>query len=159
VNGPIAPISLTGPPAIAALLALWWYYARLNRGDVPPSRRKIRQVSIVIMVLEIPLLLVGTSFLDYRTDQERFVWVWLAAIVLLVLVMWIMVVDAVNSMILGRRKRREIRLKLMQNLQRAETEFRQRRLKRGDETEAGAAMRGGDEKEKDAESHSDDERL
>lgn len=126
MNGPIAPISITGPPAIAALLILWWYYNRLNRSDVPRSRRKIRQVSVVILVLMIPLLLIGTSFTDYRLDQERFVWVWLAAIVMLLLVVWLMVVDGINSLIITRRVRLEARDRLRRDLQRAEREFRRR---------------------------------
>ncbi len=126
MTNPIAPISLTGPPAILALLALWWYYNRLNRSDVPRSRRKIRQVSIVVMVVEIALLLVGTSLTDHRLQQERFVWVWLAAIVLLVVVMAIMIVDALNSMLISRRTRREVHQRLMSSLRRAEEEFRHR---------------------------------
>ncbi len=126
MNGPIAPISITGPPAIIALLILWWYYNRLNRADIAPSRRKIRQVSVVLMVLEVPLLLVGTSLTDHRQDQEQFVWIWLAAIVLLVLVMWMMLLDALNSLLLNRRDRQAWRTQVIVNLKQAQEELRHR---------------------------------
>jgi hypothetical protein len=137
VNGPIAPISITGPPAIIALLFLWWYYNRLNRADIAPSRRKIRQVSVVLMVLEVPLLLVGTSLADHRLDQEQFVWVWLAAIVLLVLIMWMMLLDALNSLLLSRRDRQAWRTQVIANLKQAQEELRHRSAQ-SDESEEDA---------------------
>jgi len=103
MNNAIAPITITGPVAIAALLLLWWYYSRLNRPSVPRSQRKLRQASIVVMVTGIPLLLVGTSYLDYRHQQEEFVAVWLSVIVLLLVVVTLVILDTVNSMRLNRK--------------------------------------------------------
>jgi undecaprenyl pyrophosphate phosphatase UppP len=120
-SGPIAPILITGPVAIAALLVLWWYYLRLNQPDIPSSRRKLRQSSIAVMVAGIPALLIGLSFTDYRRQTEQFAIAWIGVILLLMVLLAFVMADALNTARLHRQARRRIQQAALADLEASRT--------------------------------------
>lgn len=68
------------------------------------------------MVIATPLVLLGVSYLDHRRDPEQFVVVWLGIILLLLLLIWLVLLDTLNSMIVSRRERGILREKTVQTL-------------------------------------------
>ncbi|MDA0975099.1 MAG: hypothetical protein O2927_03945, partial [Planctomycetota bacterium] len=66
------------PPAVAiplaALLAVGclWYWRRLDRRDVPESRRRIRRFSLLLILTTLPGLVWCSSLLDHRVDPQAY---------------------------------------------------------------------------------------
>lgn len=92
----------TLPPATLIALGLLWYWVRLGRPTVPPSRRRIRRWSLLIMLIGLGLLIWGLSFVDARVEPVKAVLIWSAATLMLLLVMAAAGIDALNNMRLHR---------------------------------------------------------
>lgn len=103
-----APLALTMPVAIAGGLVIVWYWLCLGRTGVPVSRRWIRRISIVFLLVSLPMLVRGMSVLDSRTNPGEYVATWMVAIVMVVLVMVTAVIDAANNLRIHRRMRQEV---------------------------------------------------
>ncbi|MFZ9881969.1 MAG: hypothetical protein ACO3QC_11265, partial [Phycisphaerales bacterium] len=53
----MVPAWVTVPLAVAAVAALLWYFVRLGRAEVPVARRRMRRVSIaVLLAATVPLV-------------------------------------------------------------------------------------------------------
>ncbi len=98
----------------------------------PRSRRRIRQVNGALMLLLIPLLTAGFSLINHRTHPAVWVQVWLAAMVLLVFVVFFAVVDALNTA----RLRRAASAKARDRLRHLREELRAHRRGKPEQTEA-----------------------
>jgi hypothetical protein len=92
----------------AAIIAGWivWYWWRLSRPEVPPSRRKIRRISIFLMAMSLPMFVRALSFIDPAVEPRPYVMTWLMALLMVALVIGTALLDAVNNMRLHRRLRR-----------------------------------------------------
>ena len=84
-------------------LTCGWYWHRLGRQDIEPSRRGIRRASLVLAVLAIFALVRAASFVDYKIDPGGWVTSWLAAIGLLFLFLLLVAMDLLNSFLIYRR--------------------------------------------------------
>ena len=87
----------------ALLFCCIWYWHRLGRSDVEPSRRAIRRASLVLAALSIFALVRAASFVDSEVTPGHYVTSWLAAIGLIFLFLLLVAVDLVNSLLLYRR--------------------------------------------------------
>ena len=105
--------------AIGCLLLICciWYWQRLGRGDVEPSRRAIRRASLVLAALAVFALVRAASFVDSEIHPGNYVRSWLAAIGLIFLFLLMVAVDLVNSLLLYRRMLLQEALTAAQDLQ------------------------------------------
>ena len=97
-----ARYTLAAALLIAALLV--WYWVRLGRETVPESRRRVRRLSLFFMLLSLPALVRGLSYLSPRQDPSDFVITWTVATVMVLLVIGTALADAVVSLRLHRRE-------------------------------------------------------
>jgi hypothetical protein len=100
------PAALTIPVAAAAAVLIMWYWVRLGAEGVPRSRRRIRRASMTIMLAWLPVLVWAVSFVDYRTQQARYVVSWLLVLLGLGLILLTAVVDVLDTLRLSRQERR-----------------------------------------------------
>jgi hypothetical protein len=75
---------------------------------VPASRRKIRRLSLVIMLLAMPMLVRGLSFVDPDVDKRPYLLVWMTAFVMVLIVIVTALLDAVNTLRLHQSHRHEV---------------------------------------------------
>lgn len=88
--------------AILVLLSVW-YWQRLGREHVEPSRCAIRRASLILGVLSIFALIRAASFVDSEVSPRAYVVAWLSALGLVFLVVLLVAVDMVNSFRLHRK--------------------------------------------------------
>ena len=99
------------------LLTCAWYWQRLGRRDIEPSRRGIRRASLVLAALAIFALVRAASFVDSEIDPANYVTSWLAAIGLLFLFVLLVCLDVLNSFLIYRRMLLEDALLAAQEIQ------------------------------------------
>ena len=93
-------------PAAAAAWILW-YWVRLGRSDVPPSRRKLRRISLMLMLVLLPMLIGGLSIVDRQAEPNRYVMVWVLAMLVILMITATAGLDAMNSLRLIQRQAHE----------------------------------------------------
>jgi hypothetical protein len=103
-----APLAVTLPLAIIMGVGLALYWLGLGRADVSVSRRWIRRVSIVFMLVSLPMLVRGLSVVDSKASPGAYIATWTTAILMIVLVMFTAVLDAANNMRIHRRMRQQV---------------------------------------------------
>jgi len=92
------------PPAVAIPIALLlvavclWYWKRLDRPDVPESRRRIRRLSLLLVLTALPGLVWCSSLLDHRRDPEAYIVGWLACLMLVGLIVLTAIVDVLDTL-------------------------------------------------------------
>jgi undecaprenyl pyrophosphate phosphatase UppP len=101
------PAALTVPIAVAAAVLILWYWKRLGAADVPQSRRRIRRASMVVMLAWLPTLVVALSFVDYTTQQARYIISWLLVLLGLGLILLAAAIDVFDTLRLSRLERRQ----------------------------------------------------
>ncbi len=84
---------------IALICAVWivWYWRRLGRPDVPESRRRIRRASMLVMIVTLPIMVRGVSFVD-ETSPIDFVVAWGMIILLILLLLVVAAIDLWNNL-------------------------------------------------------------
>jgi uncharacterized membrane protein YedE/YeeE len=100
------PAALTIPVAVAVALLILWYWRRLGAAGVPVSRRRIRRASMVVILVALPIFVVALSFVDYETQQRRYVISWLLVLFCIGLVLLTAAIDVFDILRLGRQERR-----------------------------------------------------
>lgn len=83
-----------------------------RRSAEPASRKRIRLANAFLMMFTLPLLAVGFSLLDPRQYPREWSLVWLMAMGLLAMNVFLAVLDALNTIRLLRRAHRDLRKKL-----------------------------------------------
>lgn len=90
--------AITVPVAIVAGITLGWLWWWHGREGVPRSRRVLRRISIVGLLLLVPMLVAGTSFIDPDLAPRRYAEVWTMLIGILFVVVVLAVIDALNTL-------------------------------------------------------------
>jgi putative copper export protein len=98
---------LTIPLALALAAVLAWYWHRMGRPGVPTIRRRLRRFSLILMLVSLPLLVAGLSFLDRRAHSGAYFNVWTLALLLMLAIILLALLDAVLNVRLLRNDRRE----------------------------------------------------
>jgi hypothetical protein len=88
----------TVPAAIVIAGIIGWYWWRLGRTSVPRSRRLIRRVSMVLVLLLLPGLVRGLSYVDADVDGQAFVVTWSVTTLLVLLVLLVACIDALLTL-------------------------------------------------------------
>lgn len=94
----------TIPPAVVIGLSLVWYWLRLGRADVPPSRRRVRRLNTVFLLLSLPLFVRALSFLDPEQQPRAFLITWSILVLVMLMVIIMALLDAMNSLRLHHHK-------------------------------------------------------
>jgi hypothetical protein len=131
-------LRVTVPIALLIVVGLAWYWTALSEEEVPPSQRRVRRISMVLMLLSLPAFVLGLSVFDPAVDQIAYVITWLVAIMLVLLVVLSALLDIAVSMRIQRER-------YERDLNRAAAELREameaRRNQRGeDDTGVDAAV-------------------
>ncbi len=105
----IIPAWITAPAALVMVILVLAHGAQTWRSAEPPSRRRIRLANASVMMLTLPLLTIGFSFLDYRVQPRAWTLVWLCAMALLTVNIALAVLDVANTLRLVRRAQSAVR--------------------------------------------------
>ncbi|MCH8150821.1 MAG: hypothetical protein IH830_00425 [Planctomycetes bacterium] len=101
------PAAVTIPLALIVAGWIMWYWQRLGRREVPDTRRRIRRASIIVMLVSLPILVRGLSFLDHDTDHSQYIITWLLVLFTLGLVVVTAGIDLVNTLRIERKADRQ----------------------------------------------------
>lgn len=105
-------------PAITSVLALLvaavlgWYWHRIGDPSVPASRRRIRRISILCMLLSLPLFIAALSLLDptIHSQKRTYALAWTFALGMLLIIMITAVLDMMNNLRLHTTEQRRAAL-------------------------------------------------
>jgi hypothetical protein len=87
-----------------AIVGLWLYWALLGMPEVPPSRRKIRRLTTMLLLISMPPMICALSFIDRVTHPIEFVLAWTFVFFMMLLVMAGGILDALNSVRLHQQR-------------------------------------------------------
>jgi hypothetical protein len=97
-------LRMTVPIALLIVVGLAWYWTALAEDEVPASRRRVRRLSMVLMLASLPAFVLGLSVFDPAVDQIAYVIAWLVAIALVFLVFLSALLDVAVSMRIQRER-------------------------------------------------------
>lgn len=104
------PWFVTVPTGIGLVVFLWGHLMALNRTEgMDATRKRIRQVNGVVMMLLVPALVSGLSIFDWKREPGSWVIAWSVCIVLVALMVVMAMLDALNTARLARERRHELR--------------------------------------------------
>lgn len=86
------------PIGVALAAICLWYWRRLDRQDVPESRRRIRRFSLLLILTVLPGLVWCSSLLDHREDPQAYIVGWLACLMLLGVIVLAAIADVLDTM-------------------------------------------------------------
>lgn len=92
------------PPLWSVLVAgataglIFWYFRRMGRADVPPSRRRVRRLSLITVLAVLPILVRVLSFVDPEQQPGEFIAWWSVIFVLILVIVAIALLDMMNNL-------------------------------------------------------------
>lgn len=98
------PWALTVPIAAVLALAILWYWTSLGKPNVPPSRRRIRRASMLVLLVSLPVSVQALSFISHQSNPSQFVIIWSMLLLLLLLLVITAIADVVNTMNMHREQ-------------------------------------------------------
>jgi hypothetical protein len=101
--------TVTIPVAVALAVAMIVYLRRLAAADVPRWRRALRQSSMVLGLLMLPLLVEGFSLSDPDVTPRPYALVWLASGFLLFVIVLLTAIDMRLSWSMHQRELAQLR--------------------------------------------------
>ena len=81
------------PVAFVIAMLIVWYSWRLGADHVPPSRRKIRRMTLLLMLITLPILVRALSYLDPSIEPTQYVISWL---IILAAMMFLVIFAAID---------------------------------------------------------------
>lgn len=108
----LAPAWLIAPLAAVTLLLIWAHLSTMARTQMPASRRRIRSVNGLLLLMLPPLMTYALSIASPQRPTP-FVMAWCAVAALLALIVMLAALDAANTLRLHRRALRELRLQAL----------------------------------------------
>jgi cytochrome bd-type quinol oxidase subunit 2 len=105
-------------PAITSVLALLvaavlgWYWHRMGDEHVPASRRRIRRISILCMLISLPMFIAALSLLDpaIHNQKRTYALAWTFALGMLLIIIITAVLDMMNNLRLHNTEQRRAAL-------------------------------------------------
>ncbi len=111
--GPLISPWLAFPMAAFTMLVIAAHATALSDMKMPESRRTIRKINGMLMLIGVPLIAYAFSGIGSQRPRE-FVFVWTAAAALLAIIVFIALVDILNTARLHRAQSQELRIKIRQ---------------------------------------------
>jgi hypothetical protein len=112
------PAWFTAPLAAVTMAIVAAHLLHLRSATMPASRRRIRIANGAVMLVNIPLLAAGFTFVSSKTHPGVWALVWVAAIALLATSVGLAVLDAINTARLARAHHRRLHEEFRRNLHR-----------------------------------------
>ena len=110
-TGPALPLWIVAPPCALLMLILAGYVMALREADVPESRRRIRTLGSVTMMLTQPLI-VYLFAIATPANARTFMLTWALLIGLLGMLVVLAMLDVVNNLRISANARHEFRREL-----------------------------------------------
>lgn len=111
--GPLISPWLAFSMAAFTMLVIAAHATALAETKMPESRRTIRKINAMLMLIGVPLIAYAFSGIGSQRPRE-FVFVWTAAAALLSVIVFIALVDILNTARLHRAQSQELRIKIRQ---------------------------------------------
>lgn len=116
----MVPAWVTVPLAVAAVAALLWYFVRLGRAEVPAARRRMRRVSIAVLLAATVPLVRALSFVHPHEDRAGWAFAWSIVLLATVACAVLALVDFALTARSGLREYRELRRETLGGKKRAD---------------------------------------
>jgi len=116
----MVPAWLTVPLAVAAGVALVWYFVRLGRAEVPMARRWMRRVSIALLLAATVPLVRALSFVHPHEDRAGWAFAWSVVLLATVACAVLALVDFAMTARSGLREYRDLRRETLGGKKRAD---------------------------------------
>lgn len=110
-TGPALPLWIVAPPCALLMLILAGYVMALREADVPETRRRIRTLGSVTMMLTQPLI-VYLFAIATPANARTFMLTWALLIGLLGILVVLAMLDVVNNLRISANARHEFRAEL-----------------------------------------------
>ena len=110
-TGPALPLWAVLPPCAGLMLVLAAYVMALREAEVPESRRRIRTLGSVTMMLTLPLI-VYVFAIATPANGRTFLLTWAMLVGLLGVLVFLALLDVLNNVRIGSGTRREFRQEL-----------------------------------------------
>lgn len=85
------------PIAMLLGMACVYYWIRLGRPETPPPRRRIRRISLGVVLIELVALVAASSFIDPDLNPAEYVVMWTVAMFLLIGLVILALLDYVTT--------------------------------------------------------------
>ncbi len=119
-TGPLISPWLAFPLAAITMIIIAMHATNLTNIKMPESRRTIRKINGMLMLMAVPLI--AYAFSGVGSEQPReFVLVWTASAALLTIIVFIAMVDILNTARLHRAESQQLR----RNIRKARTQLAQ----------------------------------
>ncbi|MCH2162805.1 MAG: hypothetical protein MK085_13145 [Phycisphaerales bacterium] len=91
------PAMFTVPAVVLIGYVCVHYWVRLGRSDTPSPRRRVRRISLAIVMVELVMLLAASSLIDPSTRPTPYVVAWTIAMFLLIALVVLALLDYVTT--------------------------------------------------------------
>lgn len=105
----VIPGFITLPVAAVAMLTVAVHLLVVERGTRNFVRRRIRMANGWLMLIAIPLVAAGFSYIDPNARPRMFMIVWMTVLGLVFMSIALAVADMINTMLIARRAAGELR--------------------------------------------------
>ena len=95
---------VTVPVAFVLASFLAWYWMLQGRPEVARTRRRIRRLSVAVMLISLPNFVRGLSFLDAEVHQVAYLVSWSMSLLLVLIVFVTACLDAMWTLRMDRRR-------------------------------------------------------
>ncbi len=110
-SGPLLSPWFAFPLAAFTMLVIAAHATALSNTQMPESRRTIRKINGMLMLIAVPLIAYAFSGVGSERPRE-YVLVWTASAALLAIIVFIALVDILNTARLHRAESRELRARI-----------------------------------------------
>ncbi|MEQ8844540.1 MAG: hypothetical protein RIB58_06770 [Phycisphaerales bacterium] len=114
MNG-LAPIWISGPLAMLALVVVAAHLMAMRGATMPESRKRIRTANGWLILITVPMLAIAFSVVSPQQPRQ-FALVWAVAMMLIALVIIMAFVDMANNLRLSRKNRQKLQRELGRQL-------------------------------------------
>jgi len=109
-GGVLLPWFVTVPSGFALVVFVMRHLINLAaEHEMDTTRRRIRQVNGIVMLMLVPVMTSGLSFFDWQARPAEWVISWSICVFLVVLMVLMATLDALNTARIAREKRAELR--------------------------------------------------
>lgn len=115
MHTPLLPWWFVIPVAALAVIVLTIHLLVLNAAAIDPKRRRIRMANNLLMILVTPLIAYGFAVVPV-SNARVFMLIWTLVPGLLLIVVMLALADALHTLRLHRRARRELRARFREGL-------------------------------------------
>ncbi len=139
-TGPALPLWIVLPPCVLLMLILAGYVQALREAEVPESRRRIRTLGSVTMMLTQPLI-VYLFAIATPANARTFMLTWALLIGLLGMLVVLALLDVVNNLRISANARQEFRAELQSLEEDVRRVMAERQAEMADEAKEGPDLR------------------